>query len=153
MKELRLSIRTRLTAWYGGLFALAGTALLITNYVLVATPDTLGAVRATEVPTKSVPTGSVPAVPVARYDVAQTQAFDTVEDYRASALSTLLLQSVVALVVTVVLAVWMGWLLASRVLQPLHSITNTAHQLGADNLGRRINHEGPDDELKDLADT
>ncbi|MFC0071970.1 sensor histidine kinase, partial [Umezawaea endophytica] len=25
--------------------------------------------------------------------------------------------------------------------------------LGADNLGRRINHEGPDDELKDLADT
>jgi signal transduction histidine kinase len=80
-------------------------------------------------------------------------ALTTVEDYRASALSTLLVQSAIALVITVILAAWLGWIMASRVLQPLHSITNAAHQLGADNLGRRINHEGPDDELKDLADT
>jgi hypothetical protein len=52
VKDLRLSVRTRLTAWYGGLFALAGTALLVTNYLLVAAalpdPDMFIAVRATE---------------------------------------------------------------------------------------------------------
>ncbi len=77
----------------------------------------------------------------------------TVQDYRDSVLGTLLLQSIIALVITVVLAVGLGWLMASRVLEPLHSITRTAHQLEADNMNRRINHDGPDDELKDLADT
>ncbi len=148
MKELRLSVRTRLTAWYGGLFALAGTALLLTNYLLVAAtlpdPDLFVAVRATEA------VRGYEGFPTSPRD---TIALTTVEDYRDSALSTLLVQSAIALVLTVVLAVWLGWVMASRVLQPLHSITNTAHQLGADNMGRRINHEGPDDELKDLADT
>ena len=157
MKELRLSIRTRLTAWYGGLFALAGTALLFTNYVLVATtlpdPNTFLAVRGEAVAEAAPAYPVYPAVTPAPWGTASTTALTTVEDYRESALSTLLVQSAVALVITVVLAVWMGWLMASRVLQPLHSITNTLHQLGADNLGRRINHEGPDDELKDLADT
>ncbi|HEX6344008.1 sensor histidine kinase [Umezawaea sp.] len=152
MRELRLSVRTRLTAWYGGLFALAGSALLLTNYLLVAAtlpdPDNFLAVRAAEA-LPGYPVGG-PTYPE-RTDTST--ALTTVEDYRESALSTLLVQSAVALVITVVLAVWLGWLMASRVLQPLHSITNTAHQLGADNLGRRINHEGPDDELKDLADT
>jgi len=154
VRELRLSIRTRLTAWYGGLFALAGTALLVTNYLLVAaalpTADSFVAAQAVE----TLPAyGTEPLGTVPDSGLQTTDAITTVEDYRASALSTLLVQSAVALVITVVLAVWLGWLMASRVLRPLHSITNTAHQLGADNLNRRINHEGPDDELKDLAET
>ncbi|MEO6082709.1 MAG: ATP-binding protein [Umezawaea sp.] len=153
MNELRLSVRTRLTAWYGGLFALAGTALLITNYLLVSAtlPDANGFVagRAAELATDTI-TPTMPATDM----VGVTLAVEgTVQDYRDSALGTLLVQSAVALVITVALAAWLGWVMASRVLQPLHSITDTAHKLGADNLASRINHDGPDDELKDLADT
>jgi signal transduction histidine kinase len=154
VRELRLSIRTRLTAWYGGLFALAGTALLVTNYLLVSaalpSADSFLATQATE-PLTAYETDTAQTLPGGVYGTSE--AATTVDDYRASALNTLLVQSAIALVITVVLAVWLGWLMASRVLRPLHSITNTAHQLGADNLARRINHEGPDDELKDLADT
>ena len=154
MRELRLSVRTRLTAWYGGLFALAGTALLVTNYLLVAAtlPDPnafVAAVASTEL--SEYATEATRGV--APLSAEPSVAITTVEDYRASALGTLLVQSAVALLITVVFAAWLGWVMASRVLQPLHSITNTAHQLGADDLSRRINHEGPDDELKDLADT
>jgi signal transduction histidine kinase len=154
VKELRLSVRTRLTAWYGGLFALAGTALLVTNYLLVAATlpqpaDFVAAVRGSELPYEIA---TLPDVPTS-YSRASSLELTTVQDYRESALSTLLVQSAIALVITVVFAAWLGWVMASRVLQPLHSITNTAHQLGADDLGKRINHDGPDDELKDLADT
>ena len=153
MKELRLSVRTRLTAWYGGLFALAGTALLVTNYLLVAASlpqpaDFVAGVRGEAVPYDTMPTIS-PAY-LADSTLVEVTA---VQDYRDSVLGTLLVQSAIALVITVVFAAWLGWVMASRVLQPLHSITNTAHQLGADDLGKRINHDGPDDELKDLADT
>jgi signal transduction histidine kinase len=147
---LRLSVRTRLTAWYGGLFLLAGVALLATNYFLVAAtlPQAgtfIEAGRASDL----LVTATEPA-----YGVAAEQAVETtLQDFRDSTLSTLLLQSAIALVIAVGFAVALGWVMASRVLQPLHSITNTAHQLEADNLSRRINHEGPDDELKDLADT
>ena len=150
MRELRLSVRTRLTAWYGGLFALAGIALLVTNYVLVATtlPDPKDF-------TASARAGMTTTVPAYQLDEGRVPEGITltVRDYRESALNTLLVQSAIALVITIVLAVWLGWIMASRVLEPLHSITGTAHQLGADNLSSRINHEGPDDELKDLADT
>jgi signal transduction histidine kinase len=39
------------------------------------------------------------------------------------------------------------------VLRPLHSITATARKLGAENMNRRIKLTGPEDELKELADT
>ncbi|WNV82056.1 ATP-binding protein [Umezawaea sp. Da 62-37] len=150
MNELRLSVRTRLTAWYGGLFLLAGTALLVTNYILVAAtlPQAGTAVAAA----RALPAYADIPAQSGRTEVAQTIEL-TVQDYRDSVLGTLLLQSIVALVITVVLAVGVGWLMASRVLEPLHSITGAAHRLEADNLDQRIKHDGPDDELKDLADT
>jgi signal transduction histidine kinase len=152
VKPLRLSVRTRLTAWYGGLFLLAGIALLLTNYLLVAAtlPQPATFVAAVQAEPGWIATD--PTIPAARADAIQV-AENTAQDYRASALSTLLLQSAVALVITIGLAVVLGWVMASRVLRPLHSITETAHALEADNLDQRIALDGPDDELKELADT
>jgi len=150
---LRLSVRTRLTAWYGGLFLLAGTALLVTNYFLVAAmlpqPGIFMSAERTEPWVDISGSTSDPVSGMA----AERAVANTLEDYRASALSTLLLQSAIALVIAVAFAVVLGWVMASRVLQPLHSITSAAHRLEADNLDQRINHDGPDDELKNLADT
>lgn len=46
-----------------------------------------------------------------------------------------------------------GYLLSGMLLRPVRDITEAAAEVGASNLGRRINHQGPDDELKTLADT
>lgn len=46
-----------------------------------------------------------------------------------------------------------GWVLSGRVLRPIDRITNVARDIGATDLSRRIRLEGPDDELKAMADT
>ena len=53
-----------------------------------------------------------------------------------------------------VVAVAIGWLVAGRVLRPLQAITATARRRAADrSLHERIALDGPQDELKELADT
>ncbi|NUT91904.1 MAG: HAMP domain-containing histidine kinase [Saccharothrix sp.] len=141
MRPLRLSVRARLTAWYGGFFLLAGVVLVVLNYVLVSA-------QLPQVDSFAIAVDGPPMMPT-----DQMQVVTTLEDYRSETLNTLLLQSGVGLVVTTALAGLVGWVLASRVLEPLQSITATAHRLEVEDLGRRINLEGPDDELKELADT
>ncbi len=46
-----------------------------------------------------------------------------------------------------------GWLIAGRALSPIARITAVAKEIQATNLARRIALDGPDDELKRLADT
>jgi heavy metal sensor kinase len=46
-----------------------------------------------------------------------------------------------------------GYVLSGIMLRPVRDITEVASEISATNLSRRINHQGPDDELKHLADT
>jgi signal transduction histidine kinase len=46
-----------------------------------------------------------------------------------------------------------GWVLSGRVLRPVRSIARTAQEIQATDLSRRIRLDGPDDELRHLADT
>ena len=46
-----------------------------------------------------------------------------------------------------------GWLVAGRALRPVHAITGAARRASEENLGERLALAGPDDELKELADT
>ncbi|WP_380282167.1 sensor histidine kinase [Kitasatospora purpeofusca] len=46
-----------------------------------------------------------------------------------------------------------GWWLSGRVLRPVHRITATARRLSLSNLHERIALDGPQDELRELADT
>ena len=52
-----------------------------------------------------------------------------------------------------VLSLAIGWLVAGRFLRPLRTITTTTREISATNLHERLNLAGPDDELKELADT
>ena len=52
-----------------------------------------------------------------------------------------------------VTSTWLGWIVAGRALRPAHAITAAARTASQENLGRRIALAGPDDELKELADT
>ena len=62
----------------------------------------------------------------------------------------------IALVVVGALAAGFGWLVAGRVLAPLHRVTDTARRIAAapprPHLHERIALRGPDDEVKNLAD-
>jgi signal transduction histidine kinase len=59
----------------------------------------------------------------------------------------------IALPAIAVAAAAIGWLIAGRVLRPLRTITATARRISASSLHERLALPGPDDELKELADT
>jgi HAMP domain-containing protein len=52
-----------------------------------------------------------------------------------------------------VASVALGWGVAGRALRPLRQMTAAARRISEDNLHERLAVAGPDDELKDLADT
>jgi signal transduction histidine kinase len=57
-------------------------------------------------------------------------------------------------VVGLACASWLGgFVLSGMMLRPVRDITEVASEISETNLSRRINHQGPDDELKALADT
>jgi signal transduction histidine kinase len=65
----------------------------------------------------------------------------------------LLIVSGIALAVIAVAAASIGWLIAGRVLRPLRTITAAARRISASSLNERLALQGPDDELKELANT
>jgi signal transduction histidine kinase len=143
----RLTIRARLTFVVGGLFLASGVLLLGITYLLVS--QQLGG-AGNRITVTSDAGGSPPD-----YDTVVRKAN---ESARHDALAVLLTQGGIALAGVGVLAIGSGWLIAGRLLQPLHRVTGTARRIAdapaADRgLHERIAMSGPDDELKRLADT
>ena len=75
------------------------------------------------------------------------------EELREEALRQLWTTSILALAIIAVVTFGLAWLLAGRMLRPLHAITGTARRLSESTLHERIDLKGPHDELKELADT
>ncbi|MEU5979210.1 HAMP domain-containing sensor histidine kinase [Streptomyces sp. NPDC047315] len=152
---LRPTIRIRLTLLYGGMFLIAGILLLSIIYLLAAQAlhngnglpfqFVSGQVKATtdwcELPSQG--TGSEFTDAVARCFAHQ----------REVALNDLLRRSLFALLGLSIIAFAFGYAMAGRVLSPLGRITRTARQVASSDLSRRIQLDGPEDELKELADT
>jgi len=65
----------------------------------------------------------------------------------------LLIASGIGLAVMAGASLAVAWLVAGRFLRPLRTITATTREISATNLHERLNLTGPDDELKELADT
>jgi signal transduction histidine kinase len=138
---MKLTVRGRLTLVYGGLFFAAGLVLLGATYVLVSQ----------SVPGQTLISSSAGPASLDGNLLVQRVADDT----RASALHTLVAQGGIALVVISAAAIGLGWLIAGRMLQPLHRITETAQRIAnaPAALHERISLDGPKDEIKELADT
>jgi signal transduction histidine kinase len=163
LRPARLTIRGRLTLVYGGLFLLAGILLLGVTYVLVSHQLTGGGSVLEYHGSNSSsgqPTASPPPDSGANSSPPRDQSFvNQVADYtRDNALHTLLTQGGIALAVVGAAATAFGWLIAGRLLHPLHQMTETARRIAdapaADRgLHERIALDGPQDELKELADT
>jgi signal transduction histidine kinase len=145
------SIRVRLTLLYAVLvFALAA---LVTAGVYVGLAISLGdePVSRTRDVTLIVPTpqGSV-QIPGAQVR-AEFQGVE--EEVNDRILDELRNWSLLALGISALAGVGVGWFAAGRVLRPVDRITGVARDIQATDLSRRIALEGPDDEMKELADT
>lgn len=162
MKLLRPTVRLRLSLWYAALFLAAGAMLLALNYFLirdsfVVSPKDVRLEVSVElgIPPEQLqdPSGHN-REPVMVGNVPLPTLLDEIERQVTSwSLSQLALKSLIALAVMALLSLGMGWLLAGRMLRPLHAITSTARRLSASTLTERIALQGPRDELKELADT
>lgn len=141
----RLTIRTRLTLVYGALLLIAGLLLLGVTYTLVSQQLAEGSLTHSQ---------DGPEPP----EQGRSFASQITVDARRDALDALLTQGGLALVVVGVAAIAFGWLIAGGLLRPLHRITETAQRIAdapdADRgLHERIALDGPNDEIKQLADT
>ncbi|NNN30454.1 HAMP domain-containing histidine kinase [Streptomyces sp. S3(2020)] len=151
---LRPTIRIRLTLLYGGMFLIAGILLLSIIYLLAANALNVGS----DLPFKVV-TGTVSSencnivstqLPASELNHALNEC---VNEQRQHALDNLLSRSLLALLGLAIIAFAFGYAMAGRVLSPLGRITRTARAVAGSDLSRRIELDGPDDELKELADT
>ena len=166
----RWTARLRLTLWYGGLFLLAGLVLVATSYLLVRqrlTPTTGGGpVSVVSSPNgevvctqpggcQTLPFGAaVPAPnPDKTYTVTGGQISALKSTFLSAAMRTFLQTMLLVLGLMALLSLALGWVVAGRVLRPLQRITATAKRLSEHTLHQRIALQGPDDELKELADT
>jgi signal transduction histidine kinase len=133
---------------FAGLFLLAGTALLLINYVLVnqTVPDAVGFTKQSGV--AGGPFQGPEVLPPGAVKIETA-----IGSFRADVMRQLLVASGIALLSAGAIAALLGWLMARRALRPLNTIMATARRLEAESLDRRINLEGPEDELKELADT
>ncbi|WP_095756515.1 sensor histidine kinase [Streptomyces xinghaiensis] len=153
-------VRVRLTLLYGVLFVASGVVLLTITYLLVSHSPAKYVLARTGTGTLPAP-GGEGGLTLGRPDGGSSGLLDAVtRELRDQALRQhqaemhhLLVQSGIALAITAVISILLGWLVAGRVLRPLRTMTGTIQRISARNLHARLGVTGPADELKDLADT
>ena len=147
----RRTARLRLTVLYSSAFLACGAAVLALTDLLF---------RQSARPATHLSHGS----PLAGSGISRSKLAAAIEQATKEAISAgnsqvafdrqvLLIASAIALGVFAVAAAAIGWLLAGRVLRPLSTITSAARRISASSLHERLALHGPDDELKELADT
>jgi signal transduction histidine kinase len=162
----RRPVRLRLTLAYSGLFLLAGAALLAVVYGLVAQSLDTSLSAAAKAPIASYQPAAVSICESSAATPAQvanckakaqqslkSQTEVSAATERAQTLAHLLDYSLASLAALALGSAWLGWIVAGRALRPVQAITAAARRASEENLGERIALAGPDDELKELADT
>ncbi|MGW0660942.1 sensor histidine kinase [Streptodolium elevatio] len=167
---MRITLRARLTVIYGAMFLVAGVVLLGLTYALFT--QQLERSRVVKVTTGA----STPATPQSEAllqqqvfavgadgelhvgEAARREMQSYKEHLRDAATTSMITQGGVALAIVGGLAAGFGWLIAGQVLRPLHRVTDTARRIAAApaanrGLRERIALRGPDDEVKELAET
>jgi signal transduction histidine kinase len=129
----RRTIRVRLALVFFAVFLASGAALLaVTVAVWQGRTRDLTAVPA------PAPSLQNPATGITQHSSDRHQ---------------LLVASGIALAIMAAASLAVGWLVAGRFLRPLRTITAATREISVTNLNKRLNLAGPDDELKELADT
>jgi signal transduction histidine kinase len=161
------SIRLRLAALLTALFVLLGGTLLGISYALVRSNLTVDPHRLYETAAKRLglelgPRGghgpaelqdALPGSAPERQRLVLEEVRGVQEQLVDDDLRKLTLQYLAIMAAMAVLSGALGWFVSGRVLRPMSEITATARRVSKESLHERIALEGPDDELKQLADT
>jgi signal transduction histidine kinase len=140
----RSTIRVRLTLLYAAAFFVAGAILVALLYAFLA--QSLDQQLTSRV-------GFADQLRAHAPPELADQLHAQFEQDRDRTLRSMLVWSLVSLGAVGVAAAGFGWLLAGRALRPLQDITATARRVADRSLHERISLDGPDDEIKHLADT
>ena len=141
-----LTIRLRMTIAYGAAVFLTGAVLIYTAYLLFRwrlNHPTADVALPPDCPEPSP--RKFPGHAAYCHSVENKQILGQIDKYL-----------IIVLVISAVVAVFVGYLLAGRFLRPLHRITSTARRVASRPdraLHARIDLEGPHDELVELAQT
>jgi signal transduction histidine kinase len=145
VKLFRSTLRVRMALLYGGLVLLVGVSLLFTSLVLLDRAISGVPFFKNSGTVTYRPTNGGPALQLVPSDLGQ-QARDQSRSY-------LLHTGLIYFGIIVIIGASGGYLLAKQALRPIARVTRTAQQLSTETLDQRINLGGPDDELRELADT
>lgn len=159
-----LSARSRLTLLYTSLFAAGGIVLVTVTYLLLANNLRKTAPASTTPPDPQLVAlcngSSLPNNPTELPDLKAKCASLYANAVKAGAhaqgqtsLHNLLLYSLITLGAVTVLAAIAGWLVAGRILRPVHQLTAAARAASEQDLTHRLALRGRHDELRELADT
>ncbi len=130
----RHTIRVRLALLFFGVFLASGAVLLAVTFLIWK--DRTNALHAVPIPPSVSGQNPSAGISPAGYDAHQ-----------------LVVASGMALAIMAGISLVTGWLVAGRFLRPIRAITATSKAISATSLNERLNLSGPDDELKELADT
>ena len=158
MRRHSTSLRLRLTVSYGAVFFALGFFLIAVSYVLlrqvlIHNPgEFLDRVEGHL---------GLSAAFLAQHMTAPSGGHETVGSFTRTVQDQVVSQllhgltgvAFTALAVAAAVSVGLGWLIAGRMLRPLQEIALAARRASASTLHERIAMQGPDDELRKLADT
>lgn len=152
------TVRFRLTVWYSSLLLVFGIAFVVSlnlavrldhPHVTIYSPT--GQIVWTSSSVNSGPGSAVNGYPqtlTPEVVLERTEA----ELYSAN-LNRLRNWSLIAVVGLALASGLGGYVLSGMLLKPVRDITQIASEITVTNLGRRINHQGPEDELWALSET
>jgi hypothetical protein len=158
MRVRRASLRLRLTLSYGLVFFVVGMVMLTLAYLLV---QEHALVDAGKVSTRIVESLGYSrgflgrSMPPGAGGEKTVGSFldDVVREGLTAAPRLVALPTLVALAVATAVSVLAGWWVAGRMLRPINEIATVTRRLSASTLHERIALQGPQDELRELADT
>jgi signal transduction histidine kinase len=139
------SVRFRLTVLYS--IVLFGLAALVVFGIYTGVSRSLNSQPVSQKQEFLIPREGA----VVRGELITAQEFERQVNTRA--LNKLREYSFTALGLLFIGSLGTGWIVAGRVLRPIGRITGVAREIQATDLSRRIHLEGPNDELRQLADT
>ncbi len=150
MPPFTRTVRFRLTVWYSSLLLVFGIAFVVSLNIAVRLdqPDYVAVKDLRYIPVREVAGGAIDVDRFALVELASAE--ESVYDQN---LDNLRNWSIIAVIGLAVASGVGGYVLSGMMLRPVRDMTRVASEIGAGNLGQRINHQGPDDELKALADT
>jgi len=153
------TVRFRLTVWYSSLLLVFGIAFVVSLNLAVRLDHPNATVY---LPVGSSYTWSLepitdgPGTAISGYRTQLTPdliAQTTEAQLYSANLDRLRNWSLIAVVGLALASGLGGYVLSGMLLKPVRDITQIASEISATNLGRRINHQGPEDELWALSET